>query len=98
MNKKFFVALFTVAVLLGGTMSYTATMYMLPTADADGPEYNAELCMDCAMTLGEALNECIDGFEGSDPIGDKEIDGLSDCVEDANEAYNECLEDTCELD
>jgi len=42
MNKTFFVALFTIAVLLGGTMSLAATMYMLPTADAKQPKYDTD--------------------------------------------------------
>jgi len=87
MNKQFFVALFTVAVLLGGTTSYAASMYMLPVADASHLDAGcAGLCAD--NLLGD-IDMCVEEY-GNSLQDDLAVTALITCAEQANQAFIQC--------
>ena len=77
-------AIFTIAVLLAGTIGYATSIYMLPSAVADDGS-NGPTCEECESTFLSDADDCVE----------KEItaQGLLTCLEGVIEEFEDCIEE-----
>ena len=96
MGKTVFVAIFTIAVLLAGTISYGISSYTLPTAaaDDDDDEVDADLVLCCYGKFLNTAEMCGAEFES-----DSDLEQLEECMEQAVDDFEDCVEsNVCEED
>ena len=98
MGTKSVMAIFTIAVLLAGTIGY-ATSLTLPTADASQPKYDPVCIEECAEIHLAAVEDCTDAYlEAGDNGGQTDLDvkELNQCLNQAEKAFNNCQK-TCQI-
>ena len=90
-------AIFTIAVLLAGTIGYATTIYTLPTAAADEP-LDLACVADCADDFGIDVTDCADEFSKEGGDSENDVGALFKCLEQAQEKFEKCIEEECEDD
>jgi len=89
MGKTVFVAIFTIAVLLAGTISYGISSYTLPMAAADDDDViivDADCVIDCYDVFLDDVDMCGLDFEGN-----SDLNQLKKCMKQANKDFKKCL-------
>ena len=89
-------AIFTIAVLLAGTIGYATSIYMLPSAaaDDDGPEFDTDCVLDCAEDFEDDVRECAEDFDDVSDPRDSDVEDLEECLEQAREKFDNCMEES----
>ena len=89
-------AIFTIAVLLAGTIGYATSFYVLPAAAADEPEFDIACVETCIVGFEDAIGLCIAAFAENGPLTDADVEILQECLEQAQEDFEECIANKCE--
>ena len=101
MGKTSFMAIFTIAVLLAGSISYATSIYTIPTADAKQPEFEIDCVSGCAEIHLVAIEACTDEFmeevNGGESATDRDVEDLEKCLKQAAKDFKKCMR-TCEID
>ena len=95
--------IFTIAVLLAGTISYASPIDLLPTAFAKepkAPKISTECVAECLDVYIAAIGDCLLPFmelEDNGGATDKDVKDLKKCLKQALKDYNKCVKKTCKL-